>query len=116
MPIYWMKTADVYPDGGYEDTFFMAFDPEVRFPRFHMTEGDGTIGNVHLIKGGLQSGQWQWSMTVALPGPRYSHPIGGTEATRGAAARRVIEVYRHYLSTRPEQYPRFRASRQSRGG
>ena len=61
MSIYWMKTADVYPDGRYEDTSFMAFDPEVRFPRFHMTEGDETIGNVHLIKGGLQSGQWQWS-------------------------------------------------------
>ena len=116
MSIYWMKTAEVYLDGGYDDTFFMAFDPEVRFPRFHMTKGDETIGTVHLVKGGLQSGQWQWPMTVALPGPRYSSPTNGVEASRGAAARRVIEVYRHHLSTRPDQYLRSRASRQSRGG
>jgi hypothetical protein len=106
MSIYWLKTADVYPDGGWHENAFMAFDPDVRFPRFHMAEGDETIGNVHLIKGGLQSGQWQWSMTVALPGPRYSSPTSGVGASRGAAGRRVIEVYRHYLSTRPEQYPR----------
>jgi hypothetical protein len=107
MSIYWMKTADVYPDSGWrEDNAFMAFDPEVRFPRFHIVEGDETIGNVHLIEGGLQSGQWQWSMTVSLSGPRYGGPISGTEPTRGAATRRIIEVYRHYLSTRPERYPR----------
>ena len=51
--IYWMRTADVYPDGGYGPDAFMAFDPEVRFPRFHMVEGDETIGNVHLIEGGI---------------------------------------------------------------
>ena len=107
--IYWMRTRDVYPDGGYGPNFFMAFDPDVRFPRFHMVEGDETIGNVHLIEGGLQSGKWEWSMTVALSGPPYGRPTNGTEASRGAAARRVIEVYRHYLSTRPEQYPRFSA-------
>jgi hypothetical protein len=106
MSIYWMRTADVYPDGGYDDSDFMAFDPEMRFPRFHMTEGDETIGNVHLIKGGLQSGQWQWSMTVALSGPRYGRPTNGVEASRGVAARRLVDVYRHYLSTRPQQYPR----------
>ena len=105
MSIYWMKTADVYPDGRYDETAFMAFDPEVRFPAFHMEEGDETIGNVHQIKGGPQAGSWQWSMTVSLPGPRYGS-TNGIEATRGAAGRRVIEVYRHYLSTRPEQYPR----------
>jgi hypothetical protein len=107
-----MKTADVYPDSGWgEDNAFMAFDPEVRFPRFHIVEGDETIGNVHLIEGGLQSGQWQWSMTVPLMGPRYGRPTNGVEASRGAAGWRVVEVYRHYLSTRPERYPR-----QSRGG
>jgi hypothetical protein len=111
MSIYWMKTADVCPVGGYNETSFMAFDPEVRFPRFHMVEGDETIGNVQLIKGGLQDGQWQWSMTVALPGPRNGRPTNGVEASRGAAGRRVVEVYRHYLSTRSEQYPRSRASR-----
>ncbi|WP_246777337.1 hypothetical protein [Microvirga sp. VF16] len=72
MSIYWMKAADVYPDSGWHENAFMAFDPEVRFPRFHMVEGDETIGNVHLIEGGQQSGQWQWSMTVSLPGPRSS--------------------------------------------
>lgn len=40
MSIYWVKTADVYPDGGYDDTFFMGFDPEVRFPRFQGPEQD----------------------------------------------------------------------------
>jgi hypothetical protein len=106
MSIYWMRTAEVYPASGWRRNALMAFDPEVRFPRFHMTEGDETIGNVHLIKGGLQSGLWQWSMTVALPGPRYGSPTSGVEESRGAAGRRVIEVYRHYLSTRSEQYPR----------
>jgi hypothetical protein len=43
MAIYWMRTADVYPDGGYSPNFFMAFDPEVRFPRFDMETGDETI-------------------------------------------------------------------------
>jgi hypothetical protein len=114
--IYWMRTAEVYPASGWHRKAFMGFDPEVRFPRFHMVEGDETIGNVHLIEGGPQSGQWQWSMTVALPGPRYGRPTNGVEESRGAASRRVVGVYRHYLSTRPEQYPRSRASRKSRGG
>ena len=68
--ICWMKTADAYPDGHWRENSFTAFDPEVRFPRFHMVEGDEPIGGVDLIKGGLQSGLWQWSMTASLPGPR----------------------------------------------
>src|SRR3954469_1965545 len=98
MPIYWMKTTDVYPNARYDETAFMAFDPEVRFPAFHMAEGDETIGNVHQIKGGLQTGLWQWSMTVALSGPAYVRPTNGVEATRGAPARKVIAVYRHCLA------------------
>jgi len=39
MSIYWMKTADVYPNARYDETAFMAFDPEVRFPAFHMVRG-----------------------------------------------------------------------------
>jgi hypothetical protein len=104
--IYWMRTKDVYPDAGYDDTFFTAFDPEVRFPRFHMETGDETIGNVHRITGGPQDGKWQWSMTVTLAGPRYGSPISGTVDKRSDAARAVFECYRHYLSTRPRQYPR----------
>ena len=96
----------VHPDAGYGPDVFMAFDPAVRFPRFHMETGDETIGNVRLIKGGPESGHWQWSMTVALPGPRYDGPTNGTETSRGAAGLRVVEVYRHYLATRPEQYLR----------
>jgi hypothetical protein len=106
MSIYWMKTADAYPDSRWSENSFTAFDPDVQFPRFHMVEGDETIGNVHLLKGGLQSGLWQWSMTVSLPGPGYGSPTNGVEESKGAAGRRVIEVYRYYLSTRPEQYPR----------
>jgi hypothetical protein len=30
----------------------MAFDPEVRFPRFYMETGDETIGSVRLIESG----------------------------------------------------------------
>lgn len=108
MGICWMKTVAVYPDGGYDDTFFMAFDPEVRFPRTFPLAGDEPVGNVHLVKGGLESGLWKWSMTASLPSPRYGRPTSGVEQSRGAAAggRKVIEVYRHYLSTRSEQYPR----------
>jgi hypothetical protein len=106
MAIYWMRTAEVYPASGWHRKAFMGFDPEVRFPRFHMIAGDETIGNVHLIEGGPQSGQWKWSMVVSLPGPRYGRPTNGVEESRGAAGRRVVGVYRHYLSTRPEQYPR----------
>ncbi len=94
MSIYWKRTADVYPNGGYDETFFMVFDPEVRFPRFHIETGDETIGNNHPIKGGLQSGQWQWSMTVALPGPRFGRPTNGVEESQGAAGRGAVEVYR----------------------
>ena len=95
MPIYWMRTRDVYPDGGYGPDFFMAFDPAVRFPRFHMETGDETIGNVHLIEGGLQSGKWQWSMTVALPGrPMAARPTGPRRAgaQRPAASSRSIDT------------------------
>src|SRR4051812_50124987 len=113
--IYWMRTAEVYPASGWHRKAFMGFDPEVRFPRFHMVEGDETIGNVHRIEGGPQSGQWQWSMTVSLPGPRYSGPTSGTEASRGAAGRRGGEGYRHFLSMRPGQYPR-RCGRHGRPG
>ncbi|WP_262271869.1 hypothetical protein [Microvirga yunnanensis] len=116
MPIYWKKTADVYPDSAWRhDNAFTAFDPDVRFPRFHMETGDETIGNIHLIEGGPQSGHWEWSMTVALSCPRYGRPTSGVEPSRGEAGRHAVEVYRHYLSTRSEQYPRARASRQSRG-
>jgi hypothetical protein len=101
-----MRTANVYPDGRHGPNFFMAFDPEVRFPRFRMVEGDETIGNIHPIEGGPESGLWQWSMTVSLPGSRYGSPTSGRDAGRGAVARRMIDVYRHYLTTRPEQYPR----------
>ena len=65
MSIYWMKTADVYPDSRWSEHSFTALDPDARFPRFHMVEGDEPIGGVDLIEGGLQSGLWQWSMTVS---------------------------------------------------
>jgi hypothetical protein len=107
MSIYWMKTADVYPDGGWrEDNAFSAFDPDVRFPRFHMVEGDEPIGNIRLVEGGPMAGKWRWSMTVALPGQFFDRPVTGVEEIRAAAGRRVIEVYQHYLATRQQQYPR----------
>jgi hypothetical protein len=84
----------------------MAFDPAVRFPAFNPIEGHGTIGSVHRIQLGEEEGLWQWAITVSLTGPRGASAIGGVEPSRSAAARRVIEVYRHYLSTRPESYAR----------
>ena len=45
MAIYWKRTADVYPDGRYGPDAFMAFDPGVRFPCFHPTNGDEPMGN-----------------------------------------------------------------------
>jgi hypothetical protein len=104
--IYWMRTRELYPDRRWRGNAFMAFDSGVRFPRFHATKGDEAIGNIRLIDGGPQSGLWQWSMTVSLPGPGYGGSTSGTETDKVAAGRRVIEVYRHYLSTRPEHYPR----------
>jgi hypothetical protein len=106
MSIYWMKTADVYPDGRWHDQAFIAFDPDVRFPRFNPTGGDEIIGTVALVEQGPDSGRWQWSMTVSLPGPAYRLPASGTEADRSTATARMIGTYRHYLSTRPQQYPR----------
>jgi len=103
MGIYWKRTREVYPDAGYDDTYWTAFDPAVRFLRFHMETGDETIGNVHQVKGGPEDGLWQWSMTVSLPGPRYG-VTNGREADAKAAGRKVIECYRHYLSTRPGTY------------
>ena len=107
MPIYWMKTADVYPDAGWRaDNAFSAFDPDVRFPGLHMAEGDEIIGNIRLIEVGLKAGKWRRSMTVALPGQLYDQPVSGVEGSRGAAGRRVVEVYQHYIATSPQQYPR----------
>jgi hypothetical protein len=106
MGIYWKKTAEVYPDGRWRENSFTALDPDVRFPLFHMVEGDEPIGGVDMIEGGPQSGLWEWSMTVSLPGPRYVSPTNGIEADKTEAGRKVIACYRHYLSTRPEQYPR----------
>jgi hypothetical protein len=106
MHIYWMKTADVHPAAGYGPNAFTAFDSDVRFPRFHMVEGDEPIGNIRLVGGGSGSGKWRWSMTVALPGQFYDRSVSGVEDSRGEAGRRVIEVYQHYLATRPQQYPR----------
>jgi hypothetical protein len=101
-----MKTADVYPDAGYDSTYFMAFDPEATFPHFHEISGDETIGNVHRVTGGPEDGRWMWSMTVSLPGPGYSSARSGTVTSRREAGRSLIAAYRHYLSARPnaEQY------------
>lgn len=85
MSIYWMRTDEVYPDSGWHERAFMAFDPDVGFPRFHPTTGGETIGNVHQIDGGPQAGLWQWSITVSLPSPRYSGPTSGTELGSGPA-------------------------------
>jgi hypothetical protein len=40
------------------------------------------------------------------PWSHYASATGGVEPSRSAAARRVIETYSHYLSTRPESYGR----------
>ena len=69
--IYWMRTREVYPDSGWHEKAIIAFDSGVHFPRVHPTKGDEPIGNVRLIDGGPQSGLWQWSMTVSLPGSPY---------------------------------------------
>jgi hypothetical protein len=41
-----MRTADVYPDAGYPDTDFVAFD------------GEEIIGRVYWISHGKDEGQW----------------------------------------------------------
>jgi predicted DNA-binding WGR domain protein len=74
MSIYWMRTADVYLDGGYDESYFMTFDPEVRFPRFHMTEGDETTCSVRAMAARRSA-----SMKAgALPAGASSMSIGTT--------------------------------------
>jgi len=102
MSIYRMKIAEVDPDARYEKTAFMASDPAVRFWHFHLIEGDGTIGNVHLITFSPERDLWQWSMTVSLPGSFFAGPRSRTEPGRGPVARQMIKAYRRYLATRPE--------------
>jgi hypothetical protein len=78
----------------------------VREPHFHPIQGDETIGNVRLIPFGPERDLWQWSMTVSLPGPFFAGPKSGSEPSRGAAARQIIEAYRRYVATQPESYTR----------
>ncbi|ANY78439.1 hypothetical protein BB934_09525 [Microvirga ossetica] len=102
----WFALDLVERIGRWHDQAFIAFDPDMRFPRFNPTDGDEIIGTVALVERGPDAGLWRWSMTVSLPGSAYRLPTRGTEADRSTATTRMIETYRHYLSTRPQQYPR----------
>jgi hypothetical protein len=84
LQISWMRSADMYPDAGYPDTDFVAFD------------GEEIIGRVYRIRHGTEEGLWFWSMTVSRPGPTFN-ARGGTEAGRGDAGRRVVEAYEAML-------------------
>ena len=84
LQISWMRSADMYPDAGYPDTDFVAFD------------GEEIIGRVYRIRDGTEEGLWFWSMTVSRPGPTFN-ARGGTEARRGDAGRRVVEAYEAML-------------------
>jgi hypothetical protein len=48
------------------------------------------------IRHGTEDGLWLWSMTATRPGPTFVDR-GGTEARRGDAGRRVVEVYEAML-------------------
>lgn len=113
MPIYWMRARDAWQDLDWGENRFTAFDPDVRFPapfpgyaQYRAKEGAEYIGTIDLIESGPQEGQWSWSMTVSLPGPRFGGATNGVEGRRGDAARRVIEAYRAYMATRPKSYER----------
>lgn len=95
--------SEVYPDGGYDDTYWMAFDPDVRFPRFLVGERDETIGKFYRATDEPENGLWQWSMTVALPGQASNPLTNGREADKVEAGRQVITCYRDYLRTRPNR-------------
>jgi hypothetical protein len=86
MNIYWKPTADAFPmEGGWLKQDFTAFD-EVAY-----------IGRVYQVPHGSEKGLWIWSMTVVLPGPRFTHVTSGRESTRGDAGRRVVECYERML-------------------
>jgi hypothetical protein len=53
--ITWMRSADLYPDGRFPDTDFVAFD------------GEEIIGRVYRIRHGKEEGLWFWSMTATRP-------------------------------------------------
>jgi hypothetical protein len=82
--ILWMRSADVYPDGSFPPTDFVAFD------------GEEIIGRVYQIRHGIQEGLWFWTMTVSRPGPTFN-ARSGTEARRGDSGRRVVEPYEAML-------------------
>ncbi len=84
MPISRLRSADLYPEAGYPDTDYVAFD------------GEEIIGSVYRIRHGIQEGLWFWSMTADRPGPAFT-ARDGTEARRGDADRRVVEAYERLL-------------------
>jgi hypothetical protein len=57
-----MQTADVYPDAGYDETYFMTFDTDTTIPHFHELVEDETIGNIHRVTGGAgRAAQTTWN-------------------------------------------------------
>jgi hypothetical protein len=78
--ISWMRTSDLWREPKAWNDDFVAFD------------GDVVIGRVIQAASGSDRGSWTWSMTVDVPGPRFTMR-SGVEARRGDAARRVVEVY-----------------------
>jgi hypothetical protein len=79
-----MRSADLYPDGAFPPTDYVAYD------------GEEIIGRVYRIEHGKDEGLWFWSMTAERPGPTFN-ARSGTEARRGDAGRRMVEAYEAML-------------------
>jgi hypothetical protein len=67
-----MRSSDVYPDAGYPDTDFIAFD------------GEEIIGRVYRISHGKEEGLWFWARTVSRPGPPFNARSGTETCLRAS--------------------------------
>ena len=84
--VTWIRIGDFYPDLKAEKDHFLALD------------GKSAVGIVRLIESGPDDGRWHWSMVQVRPGKPFPRPRSGTRATRGQAAKALVECWRAFRS------------------
>ena len=94
--LYWMKTSEAWPKGTWPENHWTCFD-ETKPGRRSNGRRETDIGSVHQIRSGPDAGQWSWSMTATLSGPRYPGSTSGTMVSRQEAVRLVGECYERML-------------------
>jgi hypothetical protein len=92
MKLFWLKTAEAWPDSKWMETSFTCFDEDKPG-----RDGDGLwdtyVGGIHREPHGPQAGTWSWSVTATFPGPRCPYATSGREPTRKEAGRRIMKTY-----------------------